>query len=76
MAAAAANNMLYAASLVVGNILQLRAMVIWNGGRQHACVFGYHRTEEWTKISWHGTWSSCLKLHVVEAWKRATRGQT
>ncbi|KAL9616419.1 MAG: hypothetical protein Q9160_008718 [Pyrenula sp. 1 TL-2023] len=65
------NMMLNTPGAVVQNMPKLQLMEIWNGGKDHACVFRYvgTRVHEPARIAWRGSWDLKLEPRVIKTWE-------
>ncbi|KAK8065664.1 hypothetical protein PG997_012411 [Apiospora hydei] len=62
-------NLLCRTSVLVQKMPKLQTLVLWNGGKGHACAFIYRVDGGSASITWRGTWKSSFSLRVVEAWQ-------
>lgn len=59
---------LFFAALVASRMPQLKEMILWNGGKGHACAFRYHR--EKGEVTVRSTWGLILHHTVETIWSR------
>ena len=59
------------ASVLVRRMPKLHTLVLWNGGRGHACAFVYRIDSDSISVTWRGTWHLELSPLVVESWQLA-----
>ncbi|KAI1122752.1 hypothetical protein F5Y10DRAFT_286855 [Nemania abortiva] len=64
-------NLLCRASVLVQKMPKLRTLVLWNGGKEHACAFIYRVGRDSASITWRGTWRLWLTPRVVKSWQLA-----
>ncbi|KAI1411399.1 hypothetical protein F5Y13DRAFT_200974 [Hypoxylon sp. FL1857] len=59
------------ARVLVHNMPKLHTLVLWNGGKGHACAFIYRVDRDSASITWRGTWHLELSPLVVKSWQIA-----
>ena len=59
------------AGVIVQKMPKIHTLVLWNGGRGHACAFIYRIDGDRASVTWRGTWHLELSPLVVEPWQRA-----
>ncbi len=57
------------AGVLAKNMPELHTLILWNGGKAHACAFIYRGEGEKASITWRGTWHLDLSAPVVESWQ-------
>lgn len=56
--------------IIARNMPKLHTLVLWNGGKGHACAFIYRWSERnGASIIWRGTWHLTLGPGVIDAWR-------
>lgn len=56
--------------VLVRNMPKLHTLVLWNGGKGHACAFIYRWLErDGASITWRGTWHLALSPDVINSWR-------
>ncbi|KAI0868750.1 hypothetical protein GGS24DRAFT_198536 [Hypoxylon argillaceum] len=56
--------------ILVRNMPKLCTLVLWNGGKGHACAFIYRWSERnGASITWRGTWHLALSPDVINSWR-------
>ena len=53
---------------------ELQTLVIWNGGKAHACAFIYRRDRTAASVTWRATWHLELRPLVIKSWQLAASG--
>ncbi|KAI1351299.1 hypothetical protein F5Y01DRAFT_283347 [Xylaria sp. FL0043] len=64
-------DLLYQAGTHVQNMPLLHTLVLWNGGKAHACAFIYRVGRDTASVTWRGTWHLELSPQVVKPWHLA-----
>ncbi|UKZ68359.1 uncharacterized protein TrAtP1_009398 [Trichoderma atroviride] len=55
---------------LVRRMPKMRTLVLWNGGKDHACAFMYCVDEnDYPSITWRGTWDMEMSPRIIEAWQ-------
>ncbi|EHK48800.1 hypothetical protein TRIATDRAFT_191778 [Trichoderma atroviride IMI 206040] len=55
---------------LVRQMPKMRTLVLWNGGKDHACAFMYCVDEnDYPSITWRGTWDMVMSPRIVESWQ-------
>lgn len=55
---------------VVRQMPKMRTLVLWNGGKDHACAFIYClERNDYPSITWRGTWSLEMGPCIIESWQ-------
>ncbi|KAK7935126.1 hypothetical protein PG985_000621 [Apiospora marii] len=59
------------AGVLARKMPKLHTLVLWNGGKGHACAFIYRVDRGSASITWRGTWHFNLSPRVVKSWQLA-----
>jgi hypothetical protein len=55
---------------LVRRMPKMRTLVLWNGGKDHACAFMYRVDgDDHPSITWCGTWDFGMGPYIVEPWQ-------
>ena len=59
------------ARVLIQKMPKIHTLVLWNGGKAHACAFIYRINRDSASITWRGTWHLELSPRVVKSWQLA-----
>ncbi|PON23663.1 hypothetical protein TGAM01_v207310 [Trichoderma gamsii] len=66
----AIEDLLCRAGELVRKMPKMRTLVLWNGGKEHACAFIYRLDgNDDPSITWRGTWDMKMSPRVIESWQ-------
>lgn len=55
---------------LVRQMPKMRTLVLWNGGKDHACAFIYRvDSNDHPSITWRGTWDLEMSPCIIESWQ-------
>lgn len=58
------------AAELVRQMPKMRTLVLWNGGKDHACAFIYRvDRNDYPSITWRGTWHMEMSPRVIKSWQ-------